>query len=160
MKGDDQMQAVRLSLPLCFISLSVLYALAIARLPEATLGDPNAPSYFPIAICAGLLLFSIIDFIQVVKRRNARAEEDLLALVKKQTLAKITVVSLLCVGYTLLFDYAGFLLATVLFLGALLFYLNGKEKWLANLLVTIIVSFSIWYIFSQLLEISLPSLGG
>ncbi len=48
------MQVVRLSMPLFFIVLSVAYALLILQLPQATLGDPLAPIYFPLAICIGL----------------------------------------------------------------------------------------------------------
>ncbi|KQL58784.1 MULTISPECIES: tripartite tricarboxylate transporter TctB family protein [Bacillaceae] len=154
------MQVVRLSMPLFFIVLSVAYALLILQLPQATLGDPLAPIYFPLAICIGLFLFAIIDLIQVLKEKGDHATEDLQLLVQKSTLLTIGVVILLCIAYTLLFDFAGFLLSTILFLVALLFYLNGLKKWLMNVLVTGIVSFSTWFIFSDLLEISLPGFGG
>lgn len=154
------MHAVRLSMPLFFIVLSVAYGILILQLPQATLGDALAPLYFPTAICIGLFLFSIIDLVQVMKKKEEAATEDLLLLVRKSTLTTIGVIVVLCIIYTLLFEYAGFLLSTVMFLAALLFYLNGKTKWRVNILVTGIVSLSTWYIFSQLLEISLPAFGG
>ncbi len=95
-----------------------------------------------------------------MKEKGEKDTEDLQLLVQKSTLITIGVIILLCLAYTLLFDYAGFLLSTVVFLVVLLFYLNGLKKWRMNVLVTGIVSFSTWFIFSHLLEISLPGFGG
>ncbi|UTR06215.1 tripartite tricarboxylate transporter TctB family protein [Alkalihalobacillus sp. LMS6] len=154
------MHVVRFTMPLFFIVLSVAYGMLIIQLPQATLGDPMAPFYFPIAICIGLFLFAVIDLVQVVKKKEHQYEEDVALLVRKSTIKTIAVIVTMCVVYTLMFEYTGFLLSTILFLAMLLFYLNGKRKWVMNVLVTGIVSISAWFIFSYLLEISLPGFGG
>ncbi|WP_052365923.1 tripartite tricarboxylate transporter TctB family protein [Geomicrobium sp. JCM 19055] len=66
------------------------------------------------------------------------------------------VILALCLLYTLIFERVGFFLSTVIFLAAIMFFLNGKKKWLLNIIVTLVVAGSSWYVFSYLLEISLP----
>ncbi|QQK78937.1 tripartite tricarboxylate transporter TctB family protein [Salicibibacter cibi] len=149
------MRAVRLSFPIFFITISLIYLIMIFQLPSALLGDPYAPRYFPTIVAAGILVFAVIDLINV-RTENVETNEDLAALIKKDSLKIIGVILALCVGYALIFEWLGFLIATLLFLGALMFYLNGYRRWVLNLTVTLIFSFSSWYIFSQLLEISLP----
>lgn len=154
------MLAIRLSLPILFMIISLVYAILIVQLPHETLGNPTAPLYFPAVVCVGLFLFSVIDLIQTIKKKYIEPSEDLIALTRSRTIRVTSVIIILCIGFTLIFELAGFLLSTVLFLATILFYLNGMKKWLTNLVVTGIVSFSIWFIFSRLLEIVLPSLGG
>ncbi|QDI92206.1 tripartite tricarboxylate transporter TctB family protein [Salicibibacter halophilus] len=149
------MRAFRLSLPILFISLSLIYMIMIFQLPPALLGDPYAPRYFPMIVAAGILIFAVIDLVNV-RGENVEDNQDLAVLLKKDSLKIIGVIVALCVGYALIFEWVGFLAATLLFLGALMFYLNGYQRWVLNLTVTLIFSFSSWYIFSQLLEISLP----
>ncbi|WP_185970868.1 tripartite tricarboxylate transporter TctB family protein [Alkalicoccobacillus porphyridii] len=149
------MNTVRLSMPVFFIVVSLGYAFLIMRLPTANLGDPYGPFYFPLFICIGLFIFSVVDFIQL-KRSEPEENEELQLLLDPKLLKIIGVILALCVMYTAIFEIVGFLIATVLFLGALLFYLNGRTKWVLNLVVTAIFSFSAWYIFTQLLDISLP----
>lgn len=142
-------------MPIFFITVSLAYAYLILRLPVANLGDPHGPFYFPIFICIGLLVFSVLDLIQL-KRSDFKKNEELELLLQPKLIKIIGIIILLCVAYTLLFERIGFLPATILFLGSLLFYLNGRNKWLLNTIVTAIFSFSTWYIFTQLLDISLP----
>lgn len=73
-----------------------------------------------------------------------------------KTLARIGVTIILGIIYSLIFETVGFLISTILFLGLLLFYLNGRKKWLVNIAVTAGFSFITWYGFSQLLGVSLP----
>ncbi|MBM7634145.1 tripartite tricarboxylate transporter TctB family protein [Geomicrobium sediminis] len=149
------MYIIRLSLPVLFIVASLIYAIMIFQLQPAMLGEPNAPRYFPLIICTGILIFSIVDLINM-RKENIRQNEDLEMLSRKSTLKVVGIVLGFCLVYTLIFEHLGFLISTILFLGALLFYLNGLKHWILNLSVTIITAFTTWYTFSFLLEISLP----
>ncbi|WP_250543369.1 tripartite tricarboxylate transporter TctB family protein, partial [Staphylococcus pseudoxylosus] len=58
--------------------------------------------------------------------------------------------------YAFIFEPFGFLISTILFLGCIMFLINGYKRWLQNILVTVIFSGIAWYTFSQLLDVSLP----
>ncbi|GAK08485.1 tripartite tricarboxylate transporter TctB family protein [Geomicrobium sp. JCM 19038] len=149
------MNAVRLSLPIFFIVVSLALAILTLQLPHAQLGNPYGPMYFPLVVSVGLFLFSVIDLIKT-RHHFGKENEDLKALLKKETLFTLGVILALCLLYTIIFERLGFFLSTVIFLVAIMFFLNGKKKWLLNIIVTLVVAGSSWYVFSYLLEISLP----
>ncbi|WP_439709897.1 hypothetical protein [Staphylococcus equorum] len=43
-----------------------------------------------------------------------------------------------------------------MFLGVIMFLINGYKRWLQNILVTVIFSGIAWYTLAQLLNVSLP----
>jgi len=62
----------------------------------------------------------------------------------------------LAIIYAFVFEKIGFLISTILFLGGLLFVINGRKKWVTNIVISFVFSFTAWYAFSQLLKVSLP----
>lgn len=149
------MKVIKIGMPVFFILISCLFLVGSFNLPKANLGNPNGPLYFPIGLSCLLLFFSVLYFFQEFKtldKENSKIKQMLTGRTPK--LIGFTV--LLGVGYALIFDLIGFLLSTVLFLGALLFVINGKQKWKVNIIVTVCFSFLSWYAFSVLLGVSLP----
>lgn len=149
------MKTVRYTLPIFFIVASIIYGALIIQLPPATLGMPSGPMQFPLFVCISIFIFSVIDLLNV-RKENLKDNGDLALLTKGNSLKIIAIIIGTCTIYTLAFEWLGYLLATNLFLAGLLFYLNGTKKWLMNTIVTLVVSFSTWYSFTQLLEITLP----
>ncbi|GAK11762.1 tripartite tricarboxylate transporter TctB family protein [Geomicrobium sp. JCM 19039] len=149
------MNAVRISLPVFFIVISIALAILTLQLPHAQLGNPYGPMYFPLVVSAGLFVFSVIDLVKVRQHFDTE-NDDLKALLKKETIYTLGIILALCLLYTLIFERLGFFISTFIFLAALMFFLNGKKRWLLNLIVTVVVAGSSWYVFSYLLEISLP----
>ncbi|MBM7599319.1 putative tricarboxylic transport membrane protein [Virgibacillus halotolerans] len=149
------MKTVRYTLPIFFIVASIIYGVLIIQLPPATLGMPSGPKQFPLFVCIGIFIFAVIDLMNIHKE-NLKDNEDLALLTKGNSFKIIVIIIGICIIYTMVFEWLGYLLATVLFLAGLLFYLNGFKKWLMNMIVTLVVSFSTWYGFTQLLQISLP----
>lgn len=147
--------AVRYAVPIIFIIGSMVYAVMIYNLPPASLGEPEAPSYFPWFVFAGIFIFSIIDLVKI-RTENYQDNEELKILVEPSSIKLILIILGCCLGYTLLFEILGYLISTLLFIGALLFYLNGFKTWKMNIIVAVVVSFSTWYSFTQLLDITLP----
>ncbi|WP_149474420.1 tripartite tricarboxylate transporter TctB family protein [Oceanobacillus polygoni] len=149
------MQTIRYTLPILFIVASVIYGVMIIQLPSATLGNPNGPMLFPLFVCIGVLIFSIIDLVNV-RKESDNDNEDLKMMAQRNSFKLIVTIIGICLIYTFIFERLGYLFATILFMAALMFYLNGIKKWGLNLIVTLVVSFSTWYGFTQLLQISLP----
>ncbi|MGJ5708507.1 tripartite tricarboxylate transporter TctB family protein, partial [Staphylococcus equorum] len=73
-----------------------------------------------------------------------------------KTFIRIVLTIVLTVIYALIFERLGFLISTIIFLGAIMFLINGYKRWLQNILVTVIFSGIAWYTFAQLLNVSLP----
>ncbi|PSL36254.1 putative tricarboxylic transport membrane protein [Planomicrobium soli] len=145
----------RLILPLIFFLLGAGFLISTFNLPKARLGDPYGPIYFPAILGVLLVVLSIIYFIEEWKQRGDKFPE-LELLLKGRTpflLISTLVISLI---YAFLFERVGFLISTIFFLGGLLFLINGRKKWMTNIIVAVSFSVITWYSFAVLLKVSLP----
>ena len=149
------MKIIKMGMPVFLILASCLFLVGSFNLPKANLGNPNGPLYFPIGLSFLLLIFSVLYLFQELKTLNKENKKITLMLAGR-TPKLIGITVLLGVGYAFIFEIIGFLFSTVLFLGALLFVVNGKQKWKVNVIVTVCFSFLSWYAFSVLLGVSLP----
>lgn len=77
-------------------------------------------------------------------------------LLQKKTLIRLGATVVMIIIYALIFERLGFLISTILFLGGVLFLINGVKHWLQNIIVALVFSGITWYTFSQLLDVSLP----
>lgn len=143
-------------MPVFFILVSIIYFIMSINLPPAKLGgDPNTPSYFPMAIGAFLFIVSVIYLVRVLVK-GEKENSEVSALFSKRTLFLIGSTLILSILYSVLFLRVGFVISTLIFLGLLLFVVNGRKKWIANIAITILFTFGCWYAFSELLNVSLP----
>ncbi|UOR13545.1 tripartite tricarboxylate transporter TctB family protein [Halobacillus amylolyticus] len=149
------MKTIKMSIPVLLILFSIIFLIASFNLPKANLGNPNAPMYFPAGLSIIMLIFSVIYFFQELK--NIHKENQYIRQILSGRTPKLIGFTLLFGAvYAFIFNPLGFLLSTIIYLGALLFYINGSNKWLVNIIVTISFSFISWYAFSELLGVSLP----
>ncbi|AQQ52213.1 tripartite tricarboxylate transporter TctB family protein [Planococcus lenghuensis] len=149
------MKLIKLGMPVFLVLLSIVFLVGTYNLPKAKLGNPDAPLYFPMGVSVLLLVFSIIYLVQELRRAN-ETNEQIAEMLSGRTPLLIGATIALGIGYALIFELLGFLFSTLLFLGALLFVVNGRKKWVANIIVTVVFSFASWYAFSELLGVSLP----
>jgi putative tricarboxylic transport membrane protein len=145
----------RLIMPIFFFVVGIAFLLATFNLPKARLGDPYGPLYFPAIICILLVVLSIIYFIREWRLKDKEMEE-VKAFFQGRTPKLIIYTLVLIFIYSFLFERIGFLFSTIIFLGGLLFVVNGKEKWKTNIIVSVLFSFISWYAFAELLQVSLP----
>jgi putative tricarboxylic transport membrane protein len=145
----------RLVTPLFFLAVGIGFLVATLNLPKARLGDPNAPLYFPAMITILLVLLSVIYFFQEFKHRKEEFKELKMLLSGRMPFLIISTIVMIFI-YTFLFERIGFLFSTMVFLGGLLFIINGTKKWLVNILVAVLFSGIAWYSFGILLKVSLP----
>jgi putative tricarboxylic transport membrane protein len=148
------MRAIKLGMPIFLILLSFFFLIASINLPKANLGNPNGPLYFPVGLSVFMLVFSAVYLFQEWKSLHIN-NEDIKLLLKGRTPKLIALTALYGAVYAFIFERIGFLFSTILFLGALLFTVNGK-KYVVNVIVAISFSFLSWYAFSILLGVSLP----
>lgn len=146
---------VRFITPLFTVVLGIIFLIASLNLPKSNLGNPNGPMYFPVLIAIILIVGGLVYLFQEFKARGV-AFKDFAGLREGKAPLYLGVSLVLMVLYTLVFERIGFLISTILFLGGLLFLLNGRKKWITNVLVAVIFSFVTWYAFGTLLQVSLP----
>lgn len=149
------MKLFKIGMPVFLILLSIVGFFASLNLPKANLGNPDGPMYFPMAISVFLFVFSVIYLIQELRSLD-EVDEKILELFSGRTPLLIVATLILGTVYALIFESLGFLVSTIIFLGVLLFLVNGPKKWLVNISVTLVFSFLSWYAFSELLGVSLP----
>jgi putative tricarboxylic transport membrane protein len=149
------MKVIKLGMPIFLILLSCSFLIASINLPKANLGNPNGPLYFPIGLSILMLIFSVVYLFQEWKKLNEH-NEGIKLLLEGRTPKLIVLTVLYGVIYAFIFEPIGFLFSTILFLGALLFTVNGRKKVVVNLAVAFGFSFLSWYAFSVLLGVSLP----
>ena len=149
------MEIIRFIVPSIILIISVIYLILTFNLPESKVGNPTAAMNYPLLIGFSLLGLSVLYILSEIKDKK-KAFTAFKIFADKELTIKVIVVLVFCLGYTLLFERIGFLISTTLFLGALLFLINGKRKWLVNVIVAVVFSFSAWYTFSELLSVSLP----
>ncbi|MFY3790763.1 tripartite tricarboxylate transporter TctB family protein [Ureibacillus sp. MALMAid1270] len=149
------MTLARLIVPSICILIGVVYLIMTLTLPAARLGDADAPKYFPMIVAIFFIVMSIVYFIKEFLA-HYEVSEDVKKVFKKDTLILIIATLVFSLIYTLIFERLGYLISTILFLGVLLFLVNGKNKWLTNILVSVLFSIGTWYVFTQLLDVSLP----
>lgn len=145
----------RLIVPSVCILISIFYFIYTINLPKAKLGDPNAPMYFPLIISIFLFNMSVIYFIKELLKHYPKKEEVKLLFKGR---APVLIISTLIISliYAFIFERIGYLASTILYMLAILFIVNGRNKWLVNLSVAVLFSVGSWYVFYHLLDVSLP----
>lgn len=149
------MELMRFIVPSIILVISVIYLILTFNLPESNVGNPTAAMNYPLLIGFTLLGLSVLYIFSEIKDKKKVFTAYKIFSDKELTL-QVIIVLVLCLGYTLLFERIGFLISTVLFLGALLFLINGRRKWIMNITVAVLFSFISWYTFAELLSVSLP----
>lgn len=149
------METIRFIVPSIILLISVIYLILTFNLPESRVGNPTAAMNYPLLIGFSLLGLSILYIFSEIKDKK-KIFTAYKVFADKELTIKVIVVLVFCLGYTILFERIGFLFSTIIFLGALLFLINGRRKWIMNITVAVLFSFISWYTFAELLSVSLP----
>jgi putative tricarboxylic transport membrane protein len=134
------------------LALSITYLYLTYTLPVEDIGDPIGPQLFPYLIGVGLSLTGIFVFIEGLKK-----QDDSLELgeqhIPSRPLAIMGVMVWIGMYFTV-FELFGFAISCSLFLlGMMSVFNRGHLR--TNAIVSVTFSFSIYVIFTQLLEVKL-----
>ena len=148
----------------CTVVLALLYFYGASLIPSLQIGDPLGPKAFPYLIGIGLLISAawlLLETLQAGKSGVAdppdladqadqadRAPED------NRHLLVIAGVVAWIAFYFALFEPVGFLLATPVSLLGLMVYFN-RNKWVANVLTSVLFPVGIYFLFSKVLGVNL-----
>jgi len=142
------------------IGFGIIYGYMSYTMPRAAFGNPMDPIYFPlgvsvIAFLIGILLLVKSDFKASIQAyKNLIAEDD----VKKNDRRRILYTCLISVVYALLFERLGYVISTFLFMVMMLTITSGKASWKKSIIISLVFSVGVYFVFNTLLSISLPPL--
>lgn len=136
--------------------LAAVYFYATAQIPALEIGDPLGPKAFPVLLGIALIVAVILLFFETLKagadaapRRAHAWRED------RRHLLLIGGVTLWTVAYFWVFDRAGFIVATTLYLFVLMAVFN-RGKWVSNALTASLFTLGTYVLFVKILHVSLP----
>lgn len=139
----------------CTILAAAVYLYATTLIPTLEIGDPLGPKAFPRLLGICLLIGAGLLFIEIWKERkvappasDARAPSDVRHL---WVLAAVVTWTAL---YYILFERAGYVVATAGYLLALMAWFN-RGKWIANVVTSVLFSALSYYMFLKL-DVRLP----
>lgn len=134
--------------------LAAVYLYATSKIPTLEIGDPLGPKAFPILLGIALILAAILLFVETLKA--APATTGSAPRESRRHWWLIGGVVVWTALYFALFDRAGYLLTTVVYLLPLMAIFN-PGKWLANVLTSVLWAAGSYALFVKVLGVSLPA---
>jgi len=139
---------------LLIISIYIFYYTATADFFE--FGDDPGPTLFPLIVGTGLAICSV-GLIFWPKNKSNKKEDSFKRM--KNEVIKGIVVAISILIYVLLFQIIGFIYSSLIFLVFFIFYISKNrniKSLLASIVTSVIVTFFIFFIFNNYLDIFLP----
>ncbi len=137
--------------------IGIAYGWSAWTLPRATFGDPTGHLVYPVIL--GILM-TLLGFALVIKELLAKGPKDAKDSPKFGKMTRHGKEIGLAIGasiiYALLFEPLGYVISTIIYLGAVLFLVNGRVKVVRTVLVAVLFSIGVYILFSILLGIQLP----
>lgn len=135
------------------IALSLGYLYATYKLPVKDIGDPIGPQLFPYLIGGAMLVTGIWILVEAFIKEPEVEDTTSHNYVKPRPLAVAGVVAWAAI-YFFFFERLGFAISCTIFLiGMTSFFNRGNHK--TNISVSVIFSFSVYFVFTQLLDVKL-----
>jgi putative tricarboxylic transport membrane protein len=139
----------------CTIIIAAIYFYATTLIPSLEIGDPLGPKAFPRLLGVCLLIGAGLLFVEMWKDRKAAAPRP--AAAAPRDLRHLWVLAVVTVGtavFYLVFEKAGYVVATSVYLLALMAWFN-RGKWIANVMSAVLFSVLSYVMFLKL-DVRLP----
>lgn len=143
---------------LLFLALGLAYGAGALALPDAMFGNPWEPKVYPLIISAGISILSIMLLVSELGKQKAGKSEGPVKFAIGSEGRLVAVVSTLCVLYAIAFDALGYMLATFLFIEAIMLYISKAKKMFIPTLWALGFSVGVYYLFGKVLAITLPKM--
>ncbi|WP_413283214.1 tripartite tricarboxylate transporter TctB family protein [Vibrio sp. MA40-2] len=142
------------------VAFGLIYGAHAYTMPRAMFGNPMDPIYFPLGIAALAILIGILLLIKCNFKASLIAFKNIINedATKKNDRRRILYTCVISVVYALLFEHLGYVISTFLFMAAMLTITSGFGDWKRSLIVALLFSGTVFFIFNTLLAVSLPPL--
>jgi putative tricarboxylic transport membrane protein len=129
------------------ILIGLAWGMGSLFMRDAALGNPNAPRYFPwlvsaLAVVAGIVLVAR-EITHPTAGKPLKFEFD-------STYRAALIGSVLGFVYAQIFEEAGFIPSTIVFVGGVSFAYNGFSRWKTNIITAVLFSIAVYFIFTAL----------
>jgi len=139
----------------CTIVVAAVYFYATTLIPSLQIGDPLGPKAFPRLLGVCLLIGAGLLFLEMWTDRKAAAPRTASAVkLDPRPLWILAMVAVWTAAYYLVFEKAGYILATSVYLIALMAWFN-RGKWIANVVSAVLFSILSYVMFLKL-DVRLP----
>lgn len=123
---------------------------------ENPLGAGVGPRFFPQLAGAVMMIMSVyLLVLQIWQRRNGTLDEEVIEMEARDVI-RVSIFIVLSIGYMLVFEEIGFLVATSIFL-FLLFITNGLRRYIFAAILAIGFTIGIYFIFTVVLGLPVPA---
>lgn len=142
--------------------VSILFGLSYGGyaylLPRPMFGNPWEPIFMPLAIAVFTVFIGILLVINGRIAPSVAAVKEFISAhpQRKTHRYRIALTCLVSLIYAAIFEHAGFILSTALFMFSMLVITCEIRKWKSSLLIAVLFSTGIYFIFNELLAINLP----
>jgi putative tricarboxylic transport membrane protein len=134
-------------------AVAIAYLYSDWRIPRLELGDPLGPRAFPALV--GILLLISTVLLALETRRGGQASAVAADRSGPSHVPVLAGILVWTIGYYAVFDVAGYIIATIVYLfGLLCVFHKGRHK--SNALIAAGFTAAAYGIFSQLLNVQLP----
>ncbi len=134
----------------CTLIVAAVYLYATTLIPTLQIGDPLGPKAFPRLLGVFLLIGAGLLFIEMWKDRKARASQPAGAESAAWRHAWVIAAVTAWTGvYYAAFDKLGYIVATAIYLFALMAWFN-RGKWAVNVLVSVLFCVLSYWMFVKL----------
>ncbi len=139
----------------CTIVIAAVYFYATTLIPSLEIGDPLGPKAFPRLLGVCLLIAAGLLFIELWKDRKTAAPQAAAAAPRNlRHLWVLAAVTVWTAAFYVVFEKAGYIVATSVYLLALMAWFN-RGKWIANVLSAVLFSVLSYVMFLKL-DVRLP----
>jgi putative tricarboxylic transport membrane protein len=136
--------------------LGALYLLYTLLLPRIAISDPVGPYLFPKIIGIGAIICGII-LIYMDLRKKYKAKMFLNEIFgNKDVVYRIIFTTLAGIIYGVILEPLGYLISTAIFMVLLMVIINGINRIIENIGVSIVFSIVTYLIFGMFLKLSIP----
>lgn len=138
--------------------LGIVYAVATFMLPEAAFDRPHEPKIFPAMLAIFLIVCGLILFAKEFKAQQlAKKQHENTNKISTKYAFQILLTIVNGVAYAFMFSLIGYVFSTIIFLIFQFLIFGGVKNLKYGLIVSIIFSLAIYFIFNNLLGIILPA---
>jgi len=127
-------------------------------LPQPMFGNPLEAIFLPLTVSAIAILIGVLLIITGGLAPSIMAVKMLLneSPKRKSDRRKVAITAVICVFYALMFEHAGYVISTSIFMFAMLTVTCGLAFWKKSALISLVFAVSIFITFNEMLSVNLP----
>ncbi|MDI6726336.1 MAG: tripartite tricarboxylate transporter TctB family protein [Smithellaceae bacterium] len=138
-----------------FIALGIGYGYLTSQLPTRTISGEPSSAFFPWILASCLLLLSVILLIQDIREKTIPRRVVFSA---SRPAIRTAIGLFVVLVYLLLLPYAGFLIPSILFFGAIM-WIGGERSYLRLFGYSVVIPIFLYFIFKEAFQIPLSKWG-